>query len=434
METTKGDPLAHLKRKLSVTKVVKKTAKFKMAAKMITMARRSSNAYKGKMNKANKDKELGRAGLYRSCRPVHAFDSDANISVTRSWGTSSCGPGDFIVVGEPKQSTNWKNDVYTVSQKEFLEDFQLVPGVFHEYKRTGTYFAWGEEQQLGEDEVPANQGTNWRPSPKWKVFNSCTGVSIRKGDENFTMRHTLFQEAFEPVFVDNPAAHEVMCEVIRILREKNPQATISTLAFRGANTLHVLKPGEVALVTSGQFKVGRMGAPSSSSSSTGRDGNPKKSRRMSFLPTETRLTTKAYMTGESIGPFSQTTEIVTVTELASELFIIDPNIMNFFSEDALNNVEQLALHVNPLDQDAANGIADPAQKLDRACREFFKLCDDDGGGSISPLEFARVLRKQAKKFGPQMKDWFSRPLVIFEQIDEDGSGEIDEEEFVECAY
>ena len=140
------------------------------------------------------------------------------------------------------------------------------------------------------------------------------------------------------------------------------------------------------------------------------------------------------MTGESIGPFSKTTEIVTVTELASELFIIDPNIMNFFSEDALNNVEQLALHVNPFDQDAANGIADPAQKLNRACREFFKLCDDDGGGSISPLEFARVLRKQAKKFGPQMKDWFSRPLVIFEQIDEDGSGEIDEEEFVECAY
>ena len=123
------DPLGHLKRKLSVTRITKNTNKFKMATKMITTARRSSNAYKGKENKAIRDKQLARPGLYRSCRPVHAFDSDAHVSVTRSWGTSNCVPGDFIVVGEPKAITNWKNDVYTVGREEFLKEFQLVPGV-----------------------------------------------------------------------------------------------------------------------------------------------------------------------------------------------------------------------------------------------------------------------------------------------------------------
>ena len=43
------------------------------------------------------------------------------------------------------------------------------------------------------------------------------------------------------------------------------------------------------------------------------------------------------------------------------------------------------------------------------------------------------MRKQGKKFGPQFKDWFNRPLLIFEQIDEDGDGTIDEEEFVRYA-
>ena len=64
------------------------------------------------MTKANLDKIKGRAGFYRSSRAVHAFDSDASITVSRSWGDSHCSPGDFVIVGAPKASTNWHNDVY----------------------------------------------------------------------------------------------------------------------------------------------------------------------------------------------------------------------------------------------------------------------------------------------------------------------------------
>ena len=110
----KQDPLGALRRKLSVQKVnvakVKALVKLKTIAKISIMGRRGSTA---KDIKANRDKYMGRPGLFRSCRPVHAFDSDATIEVTRAWGTSSAEPGDFIVVGEPKSTTNWRNDVYT---------------------------------------------------------------------------------------------------------------------------------------------------------------------------------------------------------------------------------------------------------------------------------------------------------------------------------
>ena len=302
-----------------------------------------------------------------------------------------------------------------------------MPGVFHEYRRTGTFFAWTTEPEYADGVTP-NQNTDWTPPLNWHVFVSSTGESLRKGDEDFTMKDGLFQEAFEPVFVDHPAAHEVMCEVVRIIQEEDPESRLSTLGFRGANTLHVLKAGEVALVTGGQFKIGRMGAQINQIEAKKKK---KRNRRMSFMPTEMRLTTKAYMAGESMGPFPIQTEVVTVTELASELFVITQDVMSKFSEDALQSVEELASHVNASDN--PNYINEnPAEKLDRICREFFRMCDDDSSGEISPIEFNRVMRKQAKKFGPQFKDWFNRPLVIFEQIDEDGSGTIDEEEFVVC--
>jgi len=293
-------------------------------------------------------------------------------------------------------------------------------------------FAWGTEQQYADGKRP-NANTIWKAPLNWHCFSSSTGESLRKGDEDFTLKDNLFQEAFEPVFLEHPAAHEVMCEVIRIQREKNPNAKLHTLSFRGANTLHVLKPNEVALVTGGQFKVGRMG--SSESAAEKAKSNKKKNRRMSFMPTEMRLSSKAYMGGESIGPFSRPTEVVTVTELSSELLIITPDVMSQFSEDTLKSVEELSAHTNPFDRENDNDSANehPSQKLERVCREFFKMCDDDESGHISPIEFSRLMRKQAKKFGPQFKDWFNRPLVIFEQIDDDGSGMIDEQEFVDYA-
>lgn len=62
-------------------------------------------------------------------------------------------------------------------------------------------------------------------------------------------------------------------------------------------------------------------------------------------------------------------------------------------------------------------------------------------GSISPLEFARCLKKQGKVFAKSHKtkerghargkSWFDAPMGLYAQIDDDGSGEIDEDEFVE---
>ena len=77
-------------------------------------------------------------------------------------------------------------------------------------------------------------------------------------------------------------------------------------------------------------------------------------------------------------------------------------------------------------------------ELEKACRDFFKLCDEDESGTISPLEFSRVLKRHAKMWAiyhPQMKkDLFQKPLAIFDQMDVDGSGDIDVEEFVGCTY
>jgi Ca2+-binding EF-hand superfamily protein len=298
-----------------------------------------------------------------------------------------------------------------------LGDFQPVTGVFHEYRRAGTFFAWS----VAPETPNVNEGTAWSPEQEWYVHTSRNGESLRKDDEGheLTLKDTLFQEAFAPAFADCPFAHELINEVVRIVRTKEPEALLQTVGFRGANTLYVLKTGEVALVAGGQFKVGRMGSNDGGTKHSGRKQKDK-IRRNSFMPTEMRLTDKAYMCGEIIGPFAAPQDIVTVTELASELFVITTDVLQEFSDNALESMAALTAEQNTL---AMNGLEErPAEKLDRVCRDFFQMCDDDHSGSISPMEFSRVMRKQAKKFGPQFKDWFNRPLLIFEQIDEDGDG------------
>ena len=105
--TDRLDPLRALRAKKNLNRL-------RNAAKLpgtLAKVRRQSLAATP-MTKANLDKSKGRAGFYRSSRAVHAFDSDASITVSRSWGDSHCSPGDFVIVGAPKASTNWHNDVY----------------------------------------------------------------------------------------------------------------------------------------------------------------------------------------------------------------------------------------------------------------------------------------------------------------------------------
>ena len=119
MTDQKKDPLGKLRRKLSVqnhnhNRAQKNISKLRAIAKVGGIARgmfkRGSVSTKNAI-KANRDKHLGRPGLYRSCRPVHAFDTDATVAITKSWGVSTSNSGDFVVVGEPKASTNWMNDI-----------------------------------------------------------------------------------------------------------------------------------------------------------------------------------------------------------------------------------------------------------------------------------------------------------------------------------
>ena len=75
-------------------------------------------------------------------------------------------------------------------------------------------------------------------------------------------------------------------------------------------------------------------------------------------------------------------------------------------------------------------------KLEAACRQFFQDADRDGGGSISPLEFSKHLKETGKQFQQHKghsrgKSWFDSPFSIYQKIDVDGSGAIDENEFVE---
>jgi hypothetical protein len=111
----------------------------------------------------------------------------------------------------------------------------------------------------------------------------------------------LFQEAFEPAFLDNAAAHEIMTEYLRVLKIDDEDAKLITLPFRGANTIYILNQGDVALVAGGQFKIGRMGI---SDTDTGNGRDTRKQRRLSYLPNEMRVSTKAFMSGEIIGPYA----------------------------------------------------------------------------------------------------------------------------------
>ena len=101
------DPLRALRGKKNLNRL-RMVAQLPMA---LAKVRRESMA-DNPVIKANLDKIKGRAGFFRSGRAVHAFDSDASITVSRSWGDSHCAPGDFVIVGAPKASTNWHNDVY----------------------------------------------------------------------------------------------------------------------------------------------------------------------------------------------------------------------------------------------------------------------------------------------------------------------------------
>ena len=70
------------------------------------------------------------------------------------------------------------------------------------------------------------------------------------------------------------------------------------------------------------------------------------------------------------------------------------------------------------------------------------LCSNTGGGSISPLEFAKTLKQVGKIHAPNKEiqrqnkkdkrgSWFDSPFSIFQIIDSDHSGEIDEKEFTD---
>ncbi len=85
------------------------------------------------------------------------------------------------------------------------------------------------------------------------------------------------------------------------------------------------------------------------------------------------------------------------------------------------------------------------EALEQACREFFSGADKDGGGTISPLEFTKHLKKigkMAKKAaknseGGEQKghrpgqSWFDQPMSLYQKIDDDNSGQIDVDEFIE---
>ena len=93
-----ADPLKRLRRNMQKVRVVGK----------IAGRQRRLSAMSREKIKANRDLREGYPGLFRSCRPVHAFDVDCDIQLSKAWGVQKAVPGDFIVVGEPKASTDWR--------------------------------------------------------------------------------------------------------------------------------------------------------------------------------------------------------------------------------------------------------------------------------------------------------------------------------------
>ena len=80
------------------------------------------------------------------------------------------------------------------------------------------------------------------------------------------------------------------------------------------------------------------------------------------------------------------------------------------------------------------------KKLEQASRTFFHKADRDGGGTISPMEFAKTLKQAGKSYKKKGatrenhkrgKSWFDSPFSIYQKIDVDGDGDIDEQEFID---
>lgn len=408
-------------------------AKLRHTIKKVKTLNRVQNRNKStpkEMTRASLDMQAGLPGLFKSSRPVYAFDVDCEITLEKLWGKQQLKPGDFLVLGEPKASTGWHTDVYSSPRDIFLKDFIAVPGTFCEYCRSGTMYASSLEADQAYGKRHAKEGTekiqikehNSSGGNLWLVKKSSTGASLRSDGEDMTLDDKLFREAFEPVFLEYPDAHEIMMETIDLLRIEDPKAELTTIDFGSANTLYVLAPGDIALVTAGQFKIGRMGAKANPNDQK----RTPKMRRASYMNLHSPINRHAFLLGECIGPSSEPSDVVTLTDNTCELLVIPANIVKQFSGKTLQALNRLSSETSSRD----NVPESAAERLERICKEFFSKCDNDNSGSISPLEFSRELRKQGKKFGPKFKDWLSRPLLIFEQIDEDGSGSIEEQEFL----
>lgn len=76
----------------------------------------------------------------------------------------------------------------------------------------------------------------------------------------------------------------------------------------------------------------------------------------------------------------------------------------------------------------SSGIDDPEGKLQDYLYELFDVIDANGGGTVSPLELCGWLRHHAKGLG--ITSNLQQQMQLCRELDVDGDGELDEDEFV----
>lgn len=89
------------------------------------------------------------ASKYRKKIEVHAFRAGANVQVKKSWGVSSCGSNDWIIVS---QST----DIYTCADEVFKNSYESVPGRPNVYRKTEVILATKKKTAFHFEESGAN--------------------------------------------------------------------------------------------------------------------------------------------------------------------------------------------------------------------------------------------------------------------------------------
>eukprot|EP00949_MAST-11_sp_MAST-11-sp1_P001843 g1843.t1 len=378
-------------------------AKFRNKVRQSIAMRRISDAAKNSLDANVIRQRQGEAGLYRSTNYVSAFQSSTAFKFEKSWGVSEGKANDWVVIAAPKKQTKWMHDMYAMDDATFQSQYTLVEGSLDEYRQIGTVFAF-----RGDDNI-------------WVVHDAANPERQHK------MKDDLFQEAYEPAFLDN--GENRGDTVVRCLvEEEQLKAKVKRLDHGDVVLGPNVAEGCAVVITSGEINVRdedgtvhtiSIGECLGFDALLGKEKGKGKGKHVATATCDSMTCECIYVAREQFERMSDSVRAQALRGCPTS----DVRAADALLQRRTSN----AMHSNF----AMESITGHTKKLKGICKKFFSMCDTSGDGAITAVEFTKMLRSQASKFGPSYKRWAEKPILIFQKIDADSSGEIDCEEFTE---